>query len=179
MKGIRLVELPNEEIGVFTRPQGKKGARGKIGFTIIDSLSKLTPRVLTNTEVLKGQFARGEWGGVNEISVLKNKTLGILGHIARYSSGKSMRFYYPTAFCFNYKTRKYSSMRLLIRRAELPEGEAKRPDLYNVVYPGGIIREKNGKAKLYAGVGDAEAYEITIKDPFNYYEKNNICVNKK
>jgi len=176
MKGIRLVELPDKKIGVFTRPQGKKGARGKIGFTIIDSLSKITPRVLTNAEVLKGQFARGEWGGVNEVHLLKNKTLGVIGHVARYSEGKSMRFYYPIAFCFNYKTREYSSLRLLVRRAELPEGEAKKPDLYNVVYPGGIIREKKGIAKLYAGVGDAEAYEIVIKDPFIYYEKNNICI---
>ncbi len=174
MKGIRLIELPDKRIGVFTRPQGKKGGLGRIGFTILDSLKELTPRKLSRAELIPAKFAKGEWGGVNEIVVLKNNKLGILGHIARFSKDKKIRFYYPIAFCFNPETRKSSTMRLLVRRGELPEGEAKRPDLYNVVYPGGIIRNKNNTAELYAGVGDAEAYKITIQDPFTYYEENNV-----
>jgi len=179
MKSIRLIELPDGKIGIFTRPRWKKGGRGRIGFTVIDSLQKLTPRVLSQADVLKGQFARGEWGGVNDALILKNGNIGVIGHIARYTKGQTMRFYYPMAFCFNPKTREHSTLRLLVRRAELPEGEAKRPDLYNVVYPGGIIREKGGLAKLYVGVGDAEAYEVIIQDPFVYYEENNICCIEK
>jgi len=176
MKGIRLIELPDGKIGVFTRPMGKKGARGKIGFITIESLKQLTPRVLSNAEIIKG-FAKGEWGGVNDTVMLKENKLGVLGHIARYSQGMAMRFYYPMVFCFDPETKKSSTIRILVRRAELPEGEAKRPDLYNVVYPGGIIRE-DGKAKLYVGVGDAEAYEVLIKDPFTYYEENSDIIFK-
>jgi hypothetical protein len=182
MKGIRLIQLPQDKIGVFTRPQGNKGRRGNIGFTTINSLANLSPRLLSKVELIPDQFARGEWGGVNEVLILKTGKLGILGHIARFSRDKRrdyrMRFYYPMVFAFDPKTRKASSIRVLVRRAELPEGDAKRPDLYNVVYPGGIIRE-NSKAKLYAGVGDAEAYEIMIKDPFKYYEKNDKKIFRK
>ncbi len=169
MKDIRLVELPNDGIGVFTRPQGKKGRRGKIGFTIIDSLSKLTPRKLSSAELIRGQFYRGEWGGVNQAMVLDNGKLGILGHIARYSKDKKNRFYYPVVFCFDYFRWEKTPLKIILRRAELPEGEAKTPGLYNVIFPGGIIREGEN-AKLYVGVGDAEAYEVTIKDPFKTYE---------
>lgn len=164
MKGVRLVDL-NGSIGVFTRPQGKKGGRGKIGFCVIDSLQDLNVQVLVNAELIDNQFAKGEWGGVNDVVILKNGSLGVLGHIARYSKDKKMRFYYPIAFRFDYQKRQSSDIKILARRGELPEGEAKKPGLYNVVYPGGIVR-KNGKAEIYVGVGDAEAYKIIIDDPF-------------
>jgi hypothetical protein len=174
MKGIRVVELPNGKIGVFTRPRGKKGARGNIGFTIVNSLDELKPRFLSSVELIPERFAKGEWGGVNQVFLLKNGKIGALGHAARYSNHKKkdsrMRFYYPIAFCFDPETKETSNIRLLVRRAELPEGDAKRPDLYNVVYPGGITRNNDGTASLYAGVSDAEAYEIIINDPYTYYE---------
>jgi len=94
MKDIRLVELKNGKIGVFTRPQGRRGRRGKIGFTTISSLENLTPRTLTKAQIIKGQFAKGEWGGVNQALILKNGKIGALGHIARYSKDKQNRFYY-------------------------------------------------------------------------------------
>jgi hypothetical protein len=172
MKGIRLIELPNKTIGVFTRPQGEKGRRGKIGFAILDSINELSKRKLTQAPLIENKFTKGEWGGVNQLLVLKNNKIGILGHIARFSKDGKNRFYYPISFCFDQNSGKVSPLRILLRRAELPEGEAKRPDLYNVVYPGGIDREKNGMAKLYAGIGDAESFEIKIKDPFIYYEEN-------
>ncbi len=164
MKGVRLVEL-DKGIGVFTRPQGKKGGRGKIGFTIIDSLKDLNVQVLSSAKLIDNQFAKGEWGGVNDVVLLDDRNLGVLGHVARYSKDEKMRFYYPMAFRFDYKNRRSGFMKILVRRGEIPEGEAKKPGLYNVVYPGGIVR-KNGKAVIYAGVGDAEAYKIIIDDPF-------------
>jgi hypothetical protein len=171
MKGIRLIELPDGKIGVFTRPQGRKGGLGRIGFTIIHTLNSLSPRVLSQAPLVNKYFAKGEWGGVNEVHLLKNGYLGVLAHIARFSKDKQLRFYYPIAFSFNPITCLTSTTRILVRRAELPEGEAKRPDLYNVIYPGGLIRNsKEGIANLYSGVGDAEAYRIKIKDPFTFYE---------
>ena len=41
MKDIRFIELSNKKIGIFTRPQGEIGLRGRIGFFIIDSLNEL------------------------------------------------------------------------------------------------------------------------------------------
>lgn len=172
MKDIRLIELSDKKIGVFTRPQGKKGRRGKIGFTIIESLQKLKPQKITRAPLIKGQFSRGEWGGVNSAYMLKNGLIGVLGHIAKFSKDKKNKFYYPLAFVFNYFNLERSSLKILIRRGELPEGEAKKPSLYNVIFPGGLIRKENNSTKLYLGVGDAESYEVTIEDPFSKYEKN-------
>jgi hypothetical protein len=172
MKDIRLVELNNGEIGVFTRPQGKKGARGKIGFMKINSLEELTPRIISKAQLIKNQFAKGEWGGVNQAIILKNGKIGVLGHIARYSKDKMNRFYYAIVFCFDPETSDTSNLRLILRRAELPEGESKNPGLYNVIFPGGIIRKKDGTCLIYAGVGDLESYRILIKDPFKYYEEH-------
>ena len=41
MKDIRLILLSDNRIGVFTRPQGKIGGRGRIGFMIVNSLKEL------------------------------------------------------------------------------------------------------------------------------------------
>jgi hypothetical protein len=47
MKDIRLVELADRRIGVFTRPKGEYfGGQAEIGFTIIDNLDDLTPEVI-------------------------------------------------------------------------------------------------------------------------------------
>ncbi len=171
MKDIRLVEL-NGEIGIFTRPRGKKGGRGKIGFRTVDYLKDIRPRMLSRTEIIKNMFDRGVWGGVNEIHLLKNKKLGVLGHIAKFSKEKDKRkkYYYPITFLFDPENREFSHMKILVCRNDLPEGGAKREDLYHVIFPGGIKR-KNGRADLYCGVSDAEAYRITIKDPFKEYEE--------
>lgn len=173
MKDIRLVELENKKIGVFTRPRGGKRGRGKIGFRVVDYLKDIRPRMLSRVEVIDNMFARGEWGGVNEVHVLKNNKLGVLGHIAKFKkdNGVKKRYYYPITFLFDPETKEFSHMKILVSRKDLPEGEAKRDDLYYVIFPGGIRRKENGRADLYAGVSDAESYRITIKDPFKEYEK--------
>lgn len=170
MKGIRFVYLPNKKIGVFTRPQGKKGRRGKIGFETVDALNKITPRRLSRAEIIHGMFKRGEWGGVNQVHVLKNGKLGVLGHIAMFGKDKH-RYYYPIVFMFDYETNEFSNMKIIATRSDLPDGHSKREELYHVIYPGGIVREGR-LAKLYAGVSDAESYEITMEDPFLEYEES-------
>ena len=61
MKDIRLIQLDDEKIGVFTRPRGNKGRRGRIGYIEIKSLSELKPRKISNASIIKGLFSRGEW----------------------------------------------------------------------------------------------------------------------
>lgn len=169
MKDIRLIELPNKKIGVFTRPEIK--GWGKIGFTIINSLTELTPKIIQNAPLLKFNPDNSMWIGSNEIHLLQNSKLGIIGHAA-YLSENNNRNYYPIAFIFDYKTKEVSNLKIIAQRKDLPKGEAKiRPKLTNVLFPGGIIRNKDRTATLYTGVSDAEAYEILIKDPFLEYEK--------
>lgn len=114
-----------------------------------------------------------EWGGVNEVIPLHNGKLGILKHIARWSPRKNpgikVRNYYPATFIFDPYNLYATPVRIVLERLDLPNGlngAAKRPDLINVLFPGGILRNGNGTATIFIGAGDAEVYSIRIRDPF-------------
>lgn len=169
MKDLRLVELPDRTIGVFTRPQGDKGGRGKIGFTKVDHLSQLTAELVEHAPLMD-QFSAEEWGGCNEIHVLSNGKIGVLGHIARFDN-QGGRHYYPMVFAFDPATGEYTDMEIIAERKDFMDGPSKRPDLVDVVFSGGLIRHPDGKAELYAGISDAEAQKLSIPDPFLMFEE--------
>ncbi|KAF0819677.1 hypothetical protein KIS4809_1538 [Bacillus sp. ZZV12-4809] len=172
MKDLRLVELADGSIGVLTRPQGEKGGRGKIGWTRIPSLNELTIDVINEAPLLKGQFTDEEWGGANEPHLLANGLVGVLGHVASFDEAGD-RHYYPMVFALDPQTGGISDMELIATRSDFLPGASKRPDLADVVFSGGIVRNPDGTADLYAGISDAEAQKITIKDPFLQYEQTN------
>ena len=165
MKDLRLAELKSSEIAVVTRPQGEKGGRGKIGYAKIESLLELSIPVIENAPLLEGQFIEEEWGGANEIHLLENGLLGILGHVACFDE-QGDRHYYPMVFTLDGETRAHSPMKLIATRSMFLPGESKRPDLVDVVFSGGLVRDGKGQARLYAGISDAEAQVMTIDDPF-------------
>lgn len=165
MKDLRLVELQDGSIGVFTRPQGEKGGRGKIGFTRVASLEELSIDQINEAPLLEGQFVDEEWGGCNEIHLLPNGTLGVLGHIACFDE-QGDRHYYPMAFSFDPETGTHSEIELIATRSEFPAGASKRSDLVDVVFSGGVVRHLDGTATLYCGISDAEAHRMSIQDPF-------------
>jgi len=170
MKDIRLAELANGRIGVFTRPMMVNGARAMIGYAEIGDLSELTEDVMAHAELLHGQFLPDEWGGANEAHLLANGMIGVLGHIACMEDN-NIRHYYPMAFGFDPASRKSTAIKLLAERSMFPDGPAKRPDLQDVLFSGGIVRLDGGKASMYTGVSDAEAHIIVIDDPFLEYEQ--------
>ncbi|WP_077616105.1 MTP-1 family protein [Caenibacillus caldisaponilyticus] len=171
MKDIRLIELRDGTIGVFTRPQGAKGGRGKIGFTRIARLEDLTIEVIESAPLIPNQFIDEEWGGVNELHLLANNLVGVLGHIACFDE-QGKRHYYPMTFVMNMDTGDCSDITLLATRSHFLPGPAKRPDLEDVVFSGGLIRKGDGTAEFYAGISDAEAQKITVPDPFLPYEQH-------
>lgn len=164
MKDIRLVQLKDKRLGVFSRPQGEKGGRGKIGFTIIKDLSLLNAEVILNAPLLE-QFNDDEWGGCNEAILLPNGKIGVLGHVAKFSSGY-VRHYYPMAFTIDPDTAKFTQMQILAERSDFLPGDSKREDLKDVLFSAGLVRHKDGSATLYTGVSDAEVQAIEIPDPF-------------
>lgn len=170
MKDLRLVELADGSVGVFTRPQGDKGGRGKIGYARAASLSGLTLQLIEDAPLLDGQFAEGEWGGANELHPLAGGLVGVLGHIACFD-GQGDRHYYPMVFAFDPATGRHSDIELIAARRRFLPGEAKRSDLVDVVFSGGLVRRPDGTAHLYAGISDAEAHRLTIADPFLKYER--------
>ena len=172
MKDIRLLELSPEKILVFTRIQGAIGGRGKIAFTIIHFLDELNAEVIENAELLSTQFNDAEWGGANELHLLKNGLIGVLGHISFYDEIMD-RHYYAMTFSFNIETKEVSPIKIIATRKNFSPGQFKRKDIIDVIFSGGINRLPNGKAEFYAGVSDAEAHKILIEDPFLEYEEVN------
>jgi hypothetical protein len=174
MKDIRLILLPDKRISIFTRPQGEIGKRGRIGFMTVNSIedfSKLSDSDFYSAKLLPDVFDDNEWLGVNAVFILKNNTLGVLGHIACFSEKENInRNYYPITFNFDPVSNDFSGMKIIASRNLLPPGESKREDLANVIFPGGLVRNSDGTASLYVGAGDAEAYKITIIDPLLEYE---------
>ncbi len=170
MKDLRIAGLLNGSIAVFTRPQGEKGGRGKIGFTVVPALSDLTLESIENAPLLENQFTDEEWGGANELHVLSSGWIGVLGHIASFDS-EGNRHYYPMRFVVDPKTGEHSDIELIAVRNDFLPGASKRPDLVDVVFSGGLVRKEDGTADLYAGISDAEAHKLTIQDPFLPYER--------
>lgn len=169
MKDIRLVELLDHRVGVFSRPQGKKGGRGKIGFTIIEEPGQLTKEVIEQAPLFD-QFQEDEWGGANEITLLKDGKLGVLGHIANFTDN-NIRHYYSMIFVVNPLTKECSDIQIIASRDDFLEGPSKREDLKDVLFSSGLLRLENGTAILYTGVSDVEAQCIEIEDPFIAFEK--------
>ena len=169
MKDIRVAALRDGRIFVLTRPQGARGGRGKIGWTTLGTLDALTPDVLDAAPILDRQFAEGEWGGANEITVLDESVLGVLGHVARWGDD-GQRHYHPMVFTIDLAAGRVSPMHILFERADLPEGTrgpAKRDDLRDVLFSGGLVRGgPDGTATVWVGAGDKVVRAVRIDDPF-------------
>lgn len=178
MKDIRLVQLADGRIGVFTRPQGQRmleeyGCVAKIGFTIVNTLQELTPELMENAPLLEGQFLPEEWGGCNQITLLKNGRLGVIGHIAcRTYVGDEQRLHYcGMAFCLDPATKETTPVKIVVTRGCFPDAPAKRPDLTDVTFTAGIERRPDGKAIVWSGLSDAHVGCAEIDDPFLAWEK--------
>ena len=164
MKDIRLAELDDGRVGVFSRPQGERGGRGTIGFTMVSDLGELSAEMIDAAPLLEGQFREDEWGGANEAHLLADGSLGVLGHIARMDA--EGKHYYPMAFALEPDAARWTPPRIIATRSSFPEGPPKRPDLVDVVFSGGLARHGDGTATLYAGISDTEAAWTLLPDPF-------------
>lgn len=171
MKGIRLIQLAEGQIGVFTRPQGDFGGRGKMGYFEIESIEELNA-ALSDFDSLKdpssfiyGLFIDDEWGGPNQLHLLPGGRIGVVGHIAGFED-KTKKNYYPIAYIIDPKTKSISDVQILATTEQFPEVEAKKADLGKVIYTGGLLSLGNGYSWFYVGIGDTKAGRILIKDPF-------------
>ena len=165
MKDVRLIQLKDKRIGVFTRPQGHKGKRGEIGFDIAPSYAHVNKEFIENAPLFE-QFIESDWGGANQLMMLDDQTIGVLGHIATFSAG-DVRHYYAMTFKVDVETKKASSMNLIAERSNFNPGPAKRNDLVDVLFSGGLVPVDAHKYILYVGVSDAEIQTIEVIDPFD------------
>ena len=177
MKDVRLIQLKDRRIGIFSRPQGievlkKYGCIAKVGFTVVDSLRDVTPENIEEAPFLEELFLPEEWGGCNQVHLLKDGTLGVIGHKA-YGEGddnNKILHYYGIAFIIDPYTRKMSEPSIIISRDCFPAGPAKAPRLSDITFTAGIVRGKDNTAVVYTGLSDAQIGSAIIDDPFFEWE---------
>ena len=93
MKDVRLVELEDHRIGVYTRPLRLPDARrGQIGFTIINSLAELDWRAINYAPLLTTRFPEGEWVGANEATLFPSGKVFVLGHLSHYDKYQTRHY---------------------------------------------------------------------------------------
>lgn len=164
MKDIRLLQQQDESILVFTRPQGEKGGRGKIGLVKVDHLNEITPQIIDDAPLLNNNFEDETWGGANEMYLGETGEILGLGHIAVFDEDEVHRNYYPMTFKVNLDTFSIEDEKIIAERSQFVGDDAKRDDLYNVVFSGGILFGE--KIELYVGIGDVNAQAIVLDHPF-------------
>ncbi len=169
MKDIRMIQLRDGRIGLFTRPMRGVRPGADIGFLIINRLEDLSESTMLGADLLRGQFAENEWGGVAEAHALQNGAIGAVGHIA-YQSANGHLHYYAYTFAINPLTGATTSPQIIAERRNFPYGPAKRWNLRDIVFSGGLRHRSRSRANLYVGISDTEAYIINIPDPFLDYE---------
>lgn len=162
MKDVRLVELDNGRVGVFTRPWGDQETSRPIGYTELNSLDELTRVALAGAPLIPTQPVDGQWWGANAVYPLPNGNLGVLGHMARVQGHD--RHYYAMAFVFDrFRREIVEGPVILAERADFPVYDARAPHLQDVVFPAWIDREQG---LLYTGLSDAAIGVMPVEDPF-------------
>lgn len=179
MKDIRLIQRENGRISVFTRPQGggQFGGRGRIGYFEIASLDALEEaladydRKKDSKTLIRGLFIDGklgeeEWGGANQLFLLPDGKIGVLGHIAGFN-GDGKKDYYPMTFIFNPEDKSVSHVQIIATAVQFPPVETKKGDLGSILFSGGLVQsDEEGYSWLYVGIGDSKGGRILIEDPF-------------
>lgn len=168
MKDIRLCELADGRVAVFTRPRGAKGGRGTIGYTEVRSLDALTIEAIDAAPMLADMFHPLDWGGVNEAHLLANGEVGLIAHAAYFEDDTmySARHYYAIAFVFDPAEHRWRDLKIIAGRSQFAPGATKRPDLADVVFSSGI-EQRGTVTRFYAGTSDAEAHWVEIAYPFD------------
>lgn len=170
MKDIRPVELDDGRVGVFTRPLGKIGGRGKIGFTTLDKVEEIGTADLVHAPLIPDQFGDDTWGGANEAQSIAPGFVGVLGHTANYSEdadGTSLKIYRAMAFVWDVAAGKATPLKVIAERKDFPDAVAKRePELHDVVISGGLVPAEKGRFHYYCGLGDTVCGCAVMDNPF-------------
>ena len=174
MKDVRLVELADGRIGVFSRPRNEEietryGSGAMVGFAVIDTVDQLNAEVIENVRYIEGLFGKGEWGGCNQCYLLKDGRIGVIGHRSYKqldSDGVELQSYVNISFIFDYKTFAVSDLKIIGDKPSYPDTEHMLDYLKDCAFTSGIVMREDGRADLYSGLGDVTEGRITIDAPF-------------
>ena len=178
MKDIRLVEMPNHKVGVFSRPRNEEvrklyGSESLIGFTVIDDIKDLSSDIIENAPFIPGIFDKDEWGGCNQAYYLDSGYIGMIGHkcYKHNENGVDIMTYMNTSFVLDPDKHELVDSKIIGTRPCYPDGPSKKDDLVDCAFTSGIVEREDGKVDLYSGIGDCEVGRITIDNPFAGFGK--------
>ena len=121
---------------------------------------------------MQWHFLANEWGGPNQLHLLSNGLIGMIGHISwgEMIDGVHFLHYHSFAQAIDPETRGATPVKLIACRSMFKDAPAKAPRLQDVCFTSGIQRLENGRAFLYSGLSDACIGKVEIEDPFLEYE---------
>ncbi|HPA60839.1 MAG TPA: DUF1861 family protein [Clostridia bacterium] len=174
MKDIRLVDMGDGRVGVFSRPRGKAvleahGSESVVGFAIVPSLDDLTADIVEDAPVIENMFAANEWGGCNQCYLLDSGLIGIIGHKSypeKTNEGLVLAVYTNISFVFDPKSHSIVDEKIIATRASFPGYTPKKPELVDCAFASGIWFRQDGRADLYSGVGDTAQGRVVVDNPF-------------
>lgn len=167
MKDIRLVELADGKIGIFSHH--KSNHECLTGYITIDSLDDLCAEVIEAAVPIDHSLFGDAWGGVNQAYLLSTGTIGCISHhgyLDKDSDGATMNVYCITSFVYEPTTNKVYSYKILGTKRCFPDYPPKVPRLSDCAFVSGIVMREDGKADLYSGVGDTREGRLVIDYPF-------------
>ncbi|EPY31965.1 hypothetical protein STCU_03058 [Strigomonas culicis] len=169
MKDVRIVELADKRLGVFSRKRTKEEVY--FGFSIVPSLDLLSMDAIQSAKPLD-IIRPGHWGGVNQAYLLQTGHVGCIAHYSYHdtnSTGAAVTVYTNYAFVIDPLTREIFACKFIGSKCCYPPCPFKIPALEDCVFSSGISPREDGKWDLYSGVGDVGQGRITIDYPFEGY----------
>lgn len=167
MKDIRLVEMANGKIGVFSHH--KSNHECLTGFVTINSLDELSAEVIDSAVPIDHTLFGDAWGGVNQPYLLTTGKIGCISHhgyVAEDENGDTINVYCITSFVYEPSTNKCYSYKILGTKPCFPDYPPKVPRLADCAFVSGIVMREDGKCDLYSGVGDTREGRLVIDYPF-------------
>lgn len=176
-KDTRFVWLPGREseekqIAVCPRPQGRFGGIGRIGYFKTDNLETLQNDIEAyfmledESTLISDLLEEDEWGGVNQMMVQRDGSILLIGHRARRtgSNGTERRKYRPFAAMLDPDSGQLigAVKELDVVPDEFPSVVAKRPELEDVIFSGGIMLDNDDPDRVVF-IGGAKDASVVLK----------------
>lgn len=166
IKSVRVFEYSNK-IHAFYTVSGQNYGTGKIAHAAYNSFDEMKQSSFNNIQVFSNHFISGESGGINDIHILQNGLIGIVGHIT-YTDSYDTEHSYPCAFAFNIDNNKSTKLKIILEKSSLNLSSTKKY-FTDKIHTSGLIRRANNRASLYIET-DQKIYSIIFDDPFVEFE---------
>ncbi|KAG5510779.1 hypothetical protein GH5_07004 [Leishmania sp. Ghana 2012 LV757] len=170
MKGIRIVQLADSTIGIFSCKKTESSCL--IGFRTVNSLEEIKRETIADAQPINHAPFLDAWGSVSQPYLLSSGNVGCIchhGNLDKGANGEQPSVDCITSFVYDPTTNSTNHFRLLGTKGCFPDCPSKAPRVADCVFASGIVMRDDGKCDLYSGLGDTHEGRITIDYPFQGY----------